>query len=1218
MSGAHRCNSRSKATNRKKGTHRVAPKPTRQPYNWLGAGAITLGLGAAMASGTGVAAATGDGGSASSSSSASNASSGTTSPNSSGTKGHKPAKKPKPVDTGSSTTPDISGTTASAPDTTPTTKGKKNKPAPAATSSTPSPKAELPKAKANKNKKPATPTAAVQVAADTTNSPAAAPAATSAPTLAPSLAATAQAVNKANPVALAAVSAEATTGTGSSTTSTTPHATSSNPIIAAIQTAMIKFFTTPSTIAQLEANGLTGPTAPLALLNPIGAFLWGAVRGMEDFAGLVPKKGTVTTISDTVTGTVTGDLNFKLPAGGPEMTYKVSGTPLWGSVTVDANGSYTYKSNVFGAALAALGLNPTDTFTVTASSGIASTNQTVTVPVLSSNNTPSAPTVSNQVANNITGVVTGTFNSTSPDGTAVHFSVTQPVQGHLDVDAAGNFTYTPTDLARLNANLGVITTDTFTVTATNEAGNSSLPVFITVPVAPASANTPSNPTVTNQQIDSVTGLVTGTFSSTSPDGTAVHFSVTQPVQGHLVVDSAGNFTYTPTDLARLNANLGVITTDTFTVTASNGSYSTVPVFITVPVAPMDGATPSTPTLTNQHLDAVTGVVTGTISSTNPGGGALTYNITQPVQGHLVVDANGNFTYTPTDLARLNANLGVITTDTFTVTVSNQYGTSGIGWMTVDVSPASANTPSKPTVSNVAVDTVTGVVTGTLTSTSPDGSTVTFTNNTIGIGGSALSTGTVVINGNTFTYTPTNLARVNANLGVITQDTFSVSASNGQFSSGNTTVTVTITPANNVTPTTPTITNQQMNAVTGVVTGTFHSNTPEGYPVTYNITQPVQGSLTVDADGNFTYTPTDLARTTANLGVITTDTFTVTATNAFGTSGIGWITVGVSPASANTPSKPTITNVSQNIYTGVVTGTINSTSPDGSTVTFTNTTVGVGGSALSTGTVVINGNTFTYTPTVAARKNADLNVITSDTFNVTASNGQFTSDGTTVTVQISKASNNTPSAVTVSNQQVNNVTGAVTGTFVSTSPDGTQVSFTYTNPVQGALTVDANGNFTYMPTNLARTTANAGVITTDSFTVTASNSMMSSPSAFITVPVAKASYDTPSGVVSSNQSQNTSTGVVTGTLTTTNNPGNQTLTYSISTGTVGGMVLSTGTVTLANNNGVWTYTYTPTKLAMSNSNLLGPYTDTFKVTVSNGDFSSVSTITVPILAKCLLC
>ena len=489
MSGAHQSNSRSKTTNRKKGSHRVAPKPSRQPYNWLGVSAVTLGLGAAMASGTGIANAKGGNDSSSS----------TTSPSSSGTSGT----------SGTSSTATNSGNTAS----TPNTKGHKHaKTTKSGSDSSTANDATGPAAAAavtDSASKPKKPKTATNSASKTKPTAATATTATPATTTATAVAkATAAAVptTTTKAVALAAINPAATTGSTSTTNTTanTPHATSTNTIVAAIQTALINLFTTPSTIAQLVANGLTSPVSPT---SPVTAFLWSMFRGMEQFAGLVPKVGTPTSTSDPATGTVTGALNVTVPAGGPALTYSMYTNPLFGSVTIDAAGTYTYKSNIVGSALSALGLNPTDKFTVTASDGVASTNVTVTVPVLAANNTPSTPTAGNISENLATGVVTGTLNSTSPDGSAVTFHVvTSTIGGQLNVDSAtGAFTYTPTALYRQNASLGVITTDTFQVNASNgqfSSGNTT----VTVTISPANNVTPTTPTVTNQQMNAVTGV----------------------------------------------------------------------------------------------------------------------------------------------------------------------------------------------------------------------------------------------------------------------------------------------------------------------------------------------------------------------------------------------------------------------------------------------------------------------------------------------------------------------------------------------------------------------------------------------------------------------------------------------------------------------------------------------------------------------------------------
>ncbi|MEZ0054219.1 VCBS repeat-containing protein [Mycobacterium sp. MAA66] len=1162
MAATHRSTNSSHGSGRKKGAHRVAPKPARQPYNWLGVGAMTIGLGAAMASGTGIANAKGGASAASSTSSNNNTSPGSASTGAKHTDdakqhdGSTPKKHDKTKPTAATATDTTtSDATTTADPTKVTGKGKKSK---------------------TGQPKPAAPTAATQTPATTPTPTAATTAKTSSTT----------ATTKT--VALAAVTPAATTDSSTATT-TTAHATSSNPIIAAIQNALISFFTAPATISQLAANGLTGPVAPSTLLNPVGAFLYGIFRGIEDFAGLVPHTGTPTTTSNPANGTVTGTLGFTEPAGA-QLTYTVATNPLFGSVTVAADGSYTYKSNILGSALSALGLNPTDTFTVTASTGIAATNVTVTVPVTAANDSPSTPTSINQVANAVTGVVTGTLSSTAPDGQAVTYSVlTNPLQGSVSLNSSSGvttFTYTPTELARIAANgtslITGLNTDVFTVTATSAGGTTSLPGIITVPIEPATGDTPSTPTAINVNANAASGLVTGTITSTDPAGQPLTYSVlTGTLLGSVTVNSTtGAFTYTPSTAARIAANpilgISVVNTDAFTVTASNGTYSST-ALITVPIEPATGDTPSTPTAINVNANAASGLVTGTITSTDPAGQPLTYSVlTGTLLGSVTVNSTtGAFTYTPSTAARIAANpilgISVVNTDAFTVTASN--GTySSTALITVPIEPATGDTPSTPTATNISTNTSTGVVTGTLVSTSPDGGTVTY---------SVLSLptqGTVNVSGSTFTYTPSTLAQLEASLG-LTTDTFGVTATNAAgYTSGIGTVSVTVQPIATIldTPSSPTSNNQHANTITGVITGTVSATDPAGAPLTYSVlTGPIGGTLTLNSTtGAYTYTPSSAARTAANpilgISVVNTDTFTVVASNGTFSSILpGLITVPIEPAANDTPTTPAAGNQSQNIYSGVVTGTISSTSPDGGAVNYSvSSNVLLGGQSALGGSVTLNTTggvtSYTYTPTVTARNNADLGIITTDSFTLTATNAAGYSSSTTVTVPISPGTNDTPSTPVSTNQNQNLASGVVTGTLSSTSPDGGAVTYTVNiGTLLGALTVNSTtGAFTYTPSTTARTAANpilgVSVVNTDTFTVTASNSSGYSHTNIITVPISPATNDTPSGSATSAHGNHVTTGVVSGA-----SPDGTTVSYSAST--LG------GSVTVNPTTGAYTFT-----------------------------------------------
>ena len=390
-------------------------------------------------------------------------------------------------------------------------------------------------------------------------------------------------------------------------------------------------------------------------------------------------------------------------------------------------------------------------------------------------------------------------------------------------------------------------------------------------------------------------------------------------------------------------------------------------------------------------------------------------------------------------------------------------------------------------------------------------------------------------------------------------------------------------ASSAVPGIPTKISQSVNAGTGEVTGQVCSSTPVGASMTYSVlTPPVFGTLKLNSDGTFSYKPSALAMALAGLGLQTSDVFSVVATNGSLTGWPGLITVPITAGNA-TPSNPVASN--QVVNAATVWSPAPSPPPSaGQPVTYS-----VIGGLL--GTLTISGNTYTYKPSDAARLTANLGAITTDTFLVTASNGTYTSGATLVTLPISPASANTPSKPVASGQTQDLVSGVVTGTLNSTSPDGQPVTYSVLGPVFGTLTISGN-TYTYRPSNIARSTADVGVTTTDSFTVVASNGTTSSAATTVSLPISGASHDTPEAEFD-DQVQNKTTGVVTGTLTTSSNPGNQALTYNV----VLGPLLLTGSVSISGN----TYTYTPTALAMGASGFPGLVkSDTFTVTVTNGD------------------
>ena len=141
--------------------------------------------------------------------------------------------------------------------------------------------------------------------------------------------------------------------------------------------------------------------------------------------------------------------------------------------------------------------------------------------------------------------------------------------------------------------------------------------------------------------------------------------------------SSGTFTYTPTSQARHSAASdqasSADTTDTFTVTVTDGYGGTTSTPVSVPVAPQNSPPIADAPIVGQP-DGTTGVVTGQVNATDPDGDPLSYQVvTLPTMGTVVVGASGQFTYTPTSPARHARGPAESTTDTFTITITDGYG-----------------------------------------------------------------------------------------------------------------------------------------------------------------------------------------------------------------------------------------------------------------------------------------------------------------------------------------------------------------------------------------------------------------------------------------------------------------------------------------------------------------------------------------------------------------
>ena len=237
-------------------------------------------------------------------------------------------------------------------------------------------------------------------------------------------------------------------------------------------------------------------------------------------AAPVAANDTIITNKDTVK---TGTLPVAKDADGDAVTYVKASDPSHGTVTVNANGSYTYTP--------ATSYNGPDSFTYTVSDDKGGSN-TYTVAITVN----AAPTASDTSisTNEDTAISDRLPEAKDVDGDAVSYSkASDPAHGTVEINADGTYTYKPAD----NYNGA----DKFTYTVSDGKGGSNIyEVKITVNAvndAPVASGTEIS---TNEDT-----VKSGTLPEAKDvDGDAITYSkASDPAHGSLEIKADGTYTY---------------------------------------------------------------------------------------------------------------------------------------------------------------------------------------------------------------------------------------------------------------------------------------------------------------------------------------------------------------------------------------------------------------------------------------------------------------------------------------------------------------------------------------------------------------------------------------------------------------------------------------------------------------------------------------------------
>ncbi len=540
------------------------------------------------------------------------------------------------------------------------------------------------------------------------------------------------------------------------------------------------------------------------------------------------------------------------PDGDPLTVASVT-QPANGTVVLNADGTITYTPDA--------DFNGTDTFTylVCDPDGACDT-ATVTVTVAAVNDVPVAgddlATTDEDVA--VTVAVTAN-DSDVENGTVDPTSVTitsAPSNGTITaINADGSVEYTP--------DADFSGTDTFEYQVCDLDGAcDTATVTVTVNAINDTPTAADDPVGTSEDVPVTFDPLAdnGGGADTDPDGDPLTVaSVTQPANGTVVLNADGTITYTP------DADFNGTDTFTYLVCDPDGACDTATVTVTV------GSVNDAPIVINESpmTDEDTPINLDLIANdSDPDGDAITLDSVDAVStsgGTVVVELDGTVTYTPPP--------NFSGTDTFAYTVCDPFGACTSGLVEVDVLPV--NDPPVGATDTVTVDEdVTTTLDVLANDSDVDGDVLSVTGvDTTG------TLGTVVVNPDgTIDYTPP------AGYNGPDSFTYTVCDPAGLCDVVTVNLTVAALPDPPVATDDTAVTSEDTVAVIDVL---VNDSDADGDPLTVNlITQPANGTVSINADDTITYIP--------DPEFSGTDTFTYTVCDGTGRCDIGTVTVTVDP------------------------------------------------------------------------------------------------------------------------------------------------------------------------------------------------------------------------------------------------------------------------------------------------------------------------------------
>ncbi len=807
-----------------------------------------------------------------------------------------------------------------------------------------------------------------------------------------------------------------------------------------------------------------------------------------------------------------------------EASFRTSVVPMSGNLgTLDINSSGLYTYSVANSAVQSLGagVTKTESFTITS---FDNTQKVVNFTITGTNDGPTigAPTVSavtEDVGADAAGrlMATGTIHIDDVDAGQAGFQtsvvkVGATILGTLVLETSGAYTYSVANSAVQSLGEGVSRVDRFSITSLD---GTSKEVSFTINGQNDGAviGSPRVSDVTEDLLSSTQGqlMATGTLAVTDADAGQSSFLAGDSNHSNAVVAAGGTlgflslasdgiYTYLVANSAVQYLGASDYKTETFTVSSFDGTRQTVHFTIH---GTNDAAQIGAPTVNavTEDLGVVSGQLTasGTISVNDADTGQSSFQTSVASAsgnvGNLVIDSNGNYTYSVADSAVQYLGAGVDKVENFTVTSFD--GTTQTASFTIHgandkatIGPLTAGYVTE----NVAVDDAGFLnATGSISISDADAGQGQFQSV---VEAADTNYGTLVLETDgRYTYSVSNSLVKYLDAGEIYPDSFIIYSLDGSHKFvtfiihgvGADAAVIGYPAPNAVTEDAGLVDN--LLTVAGVISISDTPQSDAGFHTSVTSAPGNIGALVITSDGHYTYSANNGLVQYLGAGIDKVDNFTISSLD--GTTQTASFTIhGVNDAAII--GSPTVGTVSESVAVDTAgflnaTGTISIADVDAGQASFT-TVIGDQGNL---GTLVLAGNgAYTYKVANSAIEYLNPGESKVDTFTITSF------DGTTQTVNFTV---NGASPAVISTPPVHDVTEDVaanaglltaTGNITITDVDPGQAGFRTTAigaPGNlGSLEIAVDGTYTYSVANSAVQYLGEGKTRVEDFVISSSD------------------------------------------------------------------------------------------------------------------------------------